>query len=225
MLHRVLVVEDDPSTAKILRLSLEPEGYKVLHTDNGLVALDIAQREHPGLVILDRKLPGLEGFEVCRRLRALSDVPILMLTAAGDEVDKIVGLSLGADDYVTKPFSPREVVARVHAIFRRTHHLPREMILCYRDLQVDLERHRVTVAGEEVQLTASEFVLLQTLLEAPTRVFSRSELLNRIYPHSDVAVGDRGIDVHMANLRKKLGEKPRNFRYITAVRGVGYKLI
>jgi len=224
MQRSVLVVEDDPNTTSILRLSLEPEGYKVMTTDNGLAALDIVQREHPSLIILDRKMPGLEGFEVCRRLRITSDIPIIMLTAFGDEIDKVVGLSLGADDYVTKPFSPREIVARVQAIFRRTTRPTREKILRYRNVEMNLERHQVTVGGADVQLTLSEFTLLRALMESPTRVFPRSELLNSIYPHSEAAAGDRAIDVHIGNLRKKLTQGPGNDHYIVAIRGIGYKL-
>ncbi len=221
----ILVVDDDPGTVKLLRLALEAEGYRVITAADGLAAVEAAQREHPSLVILDRRLPGLDGTEVCRRLRTTSDVPILMLTALADEVDKLVGFSLGADDYVTKPFSPREMVARVKAVLDRTARRPQEKALRHRDLHMDLERYRVSVRGREVPLTPSEFRLLRALLERPERVFSRDELLDQLYPQGQAAVVPRAIDVHMGNLRRKLGDDRAHPRLIATVRGVGYRLV
>ncbi len=209
----------------LLRLYLEREGYEVIATHDGPTALEAADRARFNLVILDLMLPHLDGIEVCRRLRATSDVPIMMLTARVDEVDKLLGLSLGADDYVTKPFSPREVVARVKAILRRTTREAQKKVLRHGDLEMDVERHRATVKDEEVRLTPIEFKLLRAFLESPERAFSREQLLNRIYAFHETDVVDRTIDVHVGKLREKLGDDPVNPRYIATVRGVGYKLI
>jgi DNA-binding response OmpR family regulator len=221
----VLVVEDDAKITNLLRLYLEREGFGVVAAYDGRAALESAERAHPSLVILDLMLPHLDGVEVCRRLREQSDVPILMLTARVDEVDKLLGLSLGADDYVTKPFSPREVVARVKAILRRaTREAPRK-VLRHRELEMDLERHHVRKEGRDVHLTPIEFKLLQAFLEAPERAFSREQLLNRIYAFNEADVVDRTIDVHVGKLREKLADDPARPRYIATVRGVGYKLL
>ena len=225
MAQTVLVVEDDAKMVNRLRLYLEREGYAVEAASDGRAALEAADRIRPSLVILDLMLPHLDGIEVCRRLRAASDVPILMLTARVDEVDKLLGLSLGADDYVTKPFSPREVVARVRAILRRTARERREKTLRHGDLEMDLERHRITLAGQEIQLTPLEFKLLQAFLESPQRAFSRDQLLSYVYPHHEAVVVDRTIDVHVGNLRAKLGDDAARPRFIATVRGVGYKLL
>ncbi len=227
MAETILVVEDDPKTVNLLRLYLEREGYGVLTAHDGQSALNVFERAHPNLIILDLMLPRLDGIEVCRRLRASSDVSILMLTAKVDEVDKLLGLSLGADDYVTKPFSPREVVARVKAILRRAggKKPPPAPILRHRDLEMDLARHHVALSGEEVHLTPTEFKLLRVLLEAPGRVFSRDQLLAHIYVHYETAVVDRTIDVHVGKLREKLGDDPGHPRFVGTVRGIGYKLL
>jgi len=225
MPQTVLVVEDDAKMVNLLRLYLEREGYGVVAAFDGRAAMETVERSRPNLVILDLMLPHLDGIEVCRRIRATSDVPILMLTARVDEVDKLLGLSLGADDYVTKPFSPREVVARVKAILRRaTREGPRK-VLRHGDLEIDVERHRALVGGKEVRLTPIEFKLLQAFLEAPERAFSRDQLLNRIYDYHEVDVVDRTIDVHVGKLREKLGDDPARPRFIATVRGVGYKLL
>jgi len=224
-MQTILIVEDDPATLLLLRRSLEPEGYKILSRTSGLDVVPTVRQEGPSLIILDRRLPGLDGFEVCRQLRARSDVPILMLTASADEVDRVLGLSLGADDYVTKPFSPREVVARVKAILNRTERPKRTGIHRHRDLEVDMERHKVTLDGKRIDLTSGEFKLVCALVEDPERVFSRQELLDRIYRYGESAVVDRAIDVHIANLRKKLGDDPSNPRLIGTVRGTGYRLL
>jgi len=170
-------------------------------------------------------LPRVDGWEVCRKLRQSSDVPILILTARGEEVDRISGLTLCADDYVVKPFSPRELVARVKAILRRGR-LGREergKILSHEDLVVDLEKHRVTSAGRPVSLTPHEFKLLKTLMAAPGRVFSRDELVDHLYPHQETIVVDRVVDVHIGKLRQKIETNPSNPRYILTVRGIGYQ--
>src|SRR5256712_3791129 len=178
MSQTVLVVEDDPKIVNLLRLYLTKEGFAVASAADGREALDAAIRVHPSLIIVDLMLPHVDGVEVCRRLRATSDVPILMLTARVDELDKLVGLSLGADDYVTKPFSPREVVARVKTILRRTARERPSRVLQRGPLEMDAERHRVTVHSREVLLTPVEFRLLQTMLASPERAFTREQLLN-----------------------------------------------
>lgn len=225
MTQTILVVEDDAKMVNLLRLYLEREGYRVVAAHNGRSALETAERTRPDLVILDLMLPHLDGIEVCQRLRATSAVPILMLTARVDEIDKLLGLSLGADDYVPKPFSPREVVARVKAILRRASREEPKKVLRHGDLEMDVERHRVTVNGNEVPLTPIEFKLLWVFLESPERAFSRDQLLNRIYAYHEVDVVDRAIDVHVGKLREKLGDDPASPRFIATVRGVGYKLL
>lgn len=225
MNQTVLVIEDDPKIVNLLGLYLKREGFNVASAADGREALDAATRIRPSLIILDLMLPHIDGVEVCRRLRAASDVPILMLTARVDELDKLLGLSLGADDYVTKPFSPREVVARVKTILRRTARERPSRVLQRGSLEMDLDRHRVTVGGVEVDLTPVEFRLLQTLLESPERAFTRDQLLNHIYAHHEAAVVDRAIDVHVGKVRQKLGDDPDHPRFIATVRGVGYKLL
>ncbi len=225
MAQTILVVEDDPKIVNLLRLYLERERFGVAAASDGREALEVAARLHPSLIILDLMLPHLDGLEVCRRLRTASDVPILMLTARVDELDKLVGLSLGADDYVTKPFSPREVVARVKTILRRTAQQRPARVLRRGALEMDLDRHHVTADGAEVRLTPVEFRLLQTLLELPERAFTRDQLLNHIYAHHEAAVVDRTIDVHIGKLRQKLGDDPDRPRFIATVRGLGYKLL
>ena len=221
----VLIIEDDPKIVELLRLYLERNGYQVHSAGDGVSGLEAFERTGPDAVILDLMLPRLDGIEVCRRLRSGSEVPILMLTARVEEVDKLLGLSLGADDYVTKPFSPREVAARVRTILRRTARGPSARVLRRGSLEMDLDRHRVTVRGVEVHLTKVEFRLLQALLEGPEYVYTRDALLNRIYAHHEAAVVDRAIDVHVGKLRDKLGDDPVHPRFIATVRGVGYKLL
>ncbi len=225
MSQTVLVVEDDPKIVNLLCLYLEREGFGVASAADGREALDAAARIRPSLIILDLMLPHVDGLEVCRRLRATSDVPILMLTARVDELDKLLGLSLGGDDYVTKPFSPREVVARVKTILRRTARERPSRVLHRGPLEMDVERHRVTVDGAEVYLTSVEFRLLQALLESPERAFTRDQLLDHIYAHHEAVVVDRAIDVHVGKVRQKLGDDPDHPRFIATVRGVGYKLV
>lgn len=225
MAQTILVVEDDTKMVNLLRLYLEREGYTVVATYDGRSALEAAERTRPNLVILDLMLPHVDGIEVCKQLRASSEVSILMLTARVDEVDRLLGLSLGADDYVPKPFSPREVVARVKAILRRASRQEPPKVLSHGELEMDVERHRVTVNGAEVHVTPIEFKLLQAFLESPERAFTREQLLNRIYAFHEVDVVDRTIDVHIGKLREKLGDDPASPRFIATVRGVGYKLL
>jgi len=192
----ILIVEDDKKTASLVALYLQREGFQTVIAGDGQEALELAERYKPIFVILDLMLPLMDGWEVCRRLRKFSDVPILMLTARGEEVDRVSGLTLGADDYVVKPFSPKELVARVKAILRRGRFegTRKAKILSYGDLTLDLEKHRLTFGGRPISLTPHEFKLLQTLMAAPGKVFTREELLSHLYPHHEAIVieGDQG---------------------------------
>ncbi len=221
----ILIIEDDPNTAKLVQTYLEREGFATLLAHDGNTGLEMARRQNPLFVILDLMLPGLDGWDVCRRLRKDSNVPILMLTARQEEIDRIMGLSLGADDYVVKPFSPRELVERVKAILRRAH--PAETsakeLLQVAELTLDPEKHTVSLADRPIHLTSSEFKLLQTLMSAPGKVFSRDELLSRFYQHGESVI-DRVIDVHIGKLRQKIEANPAQPQYIITVRGFGYKL-
>ncbi len=221
----ILIIEDDRNTAALVAAYLEREGFATLTAHDGEAGLELARSRAPGFVILDLMLPKIDGWEVCRQLRATSRVPILMLTAREEEIDRVTGLALGADDYVVKPFSPRELVARVKAILRRARPVPQEpnAALAAGDLRLDPEKHRVTRNGEPIELTAAEFKLLQALMGAPGRLFNRGELVERIYEHGE-AVVDRVIDVHIGKLRQKLGDDPANPRLIQTVRGFGYRL-
>jgi DNA-binding response OmpR family regulator len=224
----VLVVDDEPNLVDLVRSYLEREGYAVLSAADGPAALDLARTAQPDLVVLDLMLPGLDGVEVCRRLRRFSDAYVVMLTARAEEVDKLVGLAVGADDYLTKPFSPRELVARVKAMLRR----PRgggagaaapeaPAARRYGDLVIDEARHEVTVRGAPVALTAREFALLGALAAHPGRVFTRDQLLERVW--GTEYYDDHVVDVHVANLRRKLDDDPARPRYVETVRGVGYR--
>jgi DNA-binding response OmpR family regulator len=222
----VLVVDDDPKLVTLVRMYLEREGFRVIAAYDGEQALALAARHRPEFVILDLMLPKMDGITVCRRLRKTSNVPILMLTAKVEETDKIVGLQVGADDYVTKPFSPRELVARVQAILRRAAPAARlSPELVQGGLVMHLDRHEVTLDGHGVQFTAFEYKLLQTLMEFPGRVFTRDQLLAHLYAFDEAAVTDRTVDVHIGKIREKLGDDPAQPRYIQTIRGVGYRLL
>lgn len=242
---KILVVEDERNVVEILRRYLVAEGHTVVSVADGLAALEVFRRERPGFVILDLMLPGLNGIRVCQELRRESDVPILMLTGRTTESDKVVGLTVGADDYVTKPFSPREVVARIEAICRRTDlgrnttsgksgpteaksdgsAAPGSPARAFppSGLLVDVPGRRAFLDASELSLTPSEFQILRTMAARPGRVFTRDELLDRLRG-DDADIVDRAIDVHMVNLRRKLGDDHRNPRYIRTVRGTGYAL-
>jgi DNA-binding response OmpR family regulator len=221
----ILIAEDDKNTASLVALYLEKEGFQTVIAYDGMQALELARRHSPAFVILDLMLPLLDGWEVCRRLRRSSDVPILILSAREEEIDRVSGLTLGADDYVVKPFSPRELVARVKAILRRGRlsDAGENTLLAYGGLILDREKYRVTLNGTPISLTPHEFNLLRTLMTAPGKVFTRDELLSRLYPGNDVAVIDRVIDVHIGKLRQKLEKDPSKPAYILTVRGVGYR--
>lgn len=221
----ILIVEDDRNIASLVERYLQKDGFETLSAGDGDNGLALARRENPALVILDINLPGMDGWEVCRALRRDSDVPILMLTARAEEMDRVVGLSIGADDYVVKPFSPRELVERVKAILRRTTvrtEPSAAVVLESGPIRLDPERHAVSVEGADVPLTPSEFKLLQTMMQAPGKVFSRDELLDRLYDNGGVVV-DRVIDVHMGKLRQKLEPDPSTPQFLLTVHGVGYR--
>jgi DNA-binding response OmpR family regulator len=221
----ILVVEDDPKTAALVALYLEREGFVPLVANDGAQALVFAQRHQPVLVILDLMLPRIDGWEVCRRLRRQTEVPVIMLTARGEEIDRVAGLTLGADDYVVKPFSPRELVARVQAVLRRvTPAGPRpEKVYIHQDLVLDTEKHLLTRGDDPVLLTPHEYGLLCALMERPGRVFTRDELLDRLYPRGDAVVIDRVVDVHIGKLRQKIEPDASRPSRILTVRGVGYR--
>jgi two-component system alkaline phosphatase synthesis response regulator PhoP len=219
----ILVVDDEPKIVKLARDYLERGGFRVATATDGKTALAIARGERPDLIVLDLNLPGMDGLDVCRALRRESDVPIIMLTARIEETDRLIGLELGADDYITKPFSPRELVARVRAVLRRVQggvHQPG--LIRAGDLEIDLNGHRVSRAGTVIQLTRIEFNLLAVLAQHPGQTFSRSQLLDRL--HGVAYEGfDRSIDAHIKNLRRKLELDPTEPRYVLTVYGVGYK--
>jgi len=221
----VLIVEDDNKTASLISLYLEREGYETALAFDGVEALKLVRQKNPVVVILDLMLPKLDGWEVCRRIREFSDVPILMLTARGEEFDRVLGLTIGADDYVVKPFSPRELVARIKAVLRRTSITAgdRSDKLKVGGLVLDAHKHEVTVDDRRIVLTPSEFKLLRLLMNAPGRLFTREQLLNALYPLGEQVV-DRVIDVHIGNLRHKLEKDAANPRYILTVRGFGYRI-
>ncbi len=221
----ILIVEDDRNIASLVEQYLQKDGFETLSAGDGDNGLALARRQNPALVILDINLPGMDGWEVCRALRRDSDVPILMLTARAEEMDRVVGLSIGADDYVVKPFSPRELVERVKAILRRTTvraEPSAAVILESGPIRLDPERHAVTMNGTDVSLTPSEFKLLQTMMQTPGKVFSRDELLDRLYDNGGVVV-DRVIDVHMGKLRQKLEPDPSTPQFLLTVHGIGYR--
>ncbi len=221
--QKILIVEDDKNTAALVATYLQKEGFVTLEEYDGHGGLARAQEEQPALVVLDLMLPGIDGLEICRRLRSESNIPILMLTAREEEIDRVLGFSLGADDYVVKPFSPRELVERVKAILRRARpEVTSVSVLSCGRLELDSERHKVQLDGEPVSLTSSEYKLLYALMSAPGKVFSRKELLRYFY-QTDEAVIERVIDVHINKLRQKIEADPAQPVYVETVRGFGYR--
>jgi two-component system alkaline phosphatase synthesis response regulator PhoP len=221
---KVLVVDDDAKTVELVKLYLNRDGYRVLTAYDGIEALRAARDSQPDLIVLDLMLPGLNGLEVCRTLRAESDVPIIMLTALSTDQDRLTGLDLGADDYVSKPFSPRELAARVRAVLRR---LPGERgpeKIEHGELVLDFLKHEAYLGGKSLNLTPVEFKLLGVLAREPGRVFNRAQIIDKAFGH-DFDGFDRTIDVHILKLRRKIEPNPRRPRYIKTVYGTGYKLI
>lgn len=225
MTGRILVVEDDPGIARAVKAYLEREGFEVDVATDGLPALRHALAEPPTLIVLDWMLPDLDGLEFMKQLRQKQRTPIIMLTARTEENDRILGLEFGADDYVTKPFSPRELVARVKAVLRRTEGTVQGNpdMLVTGPLVIDLVKHTVTRNDVPLELTVLEFNLLHTMASQPGRVFSRDELLSRVWGTDFVGV-DRVVDVHVSHLRRKLGDDPEAPTLVLTVRGIGYKL-
>lgn len=227
MPERILVVDDEDSILQLVAYNLRRAGYDVLTAGNGEDALRLFRAESPDLVVLDVMLPGADGFEVCKELRKESDKPILMLTARGEEIDRVIGFEIGADDYVTKPFSPRELVGRVKAILRRSRKEtePGETdgdAVVYGNLSINFVTYEVANSGRRIDLTPTEFQILKLLAQNPSRVFSRDELVDRIMGQD--FFGDvRTIDVHIRHLRSKIEENPSEPKLIETVRGAGYK--
>jgi DNA-binding response OmpR family regulator len=219
----ILVVDDEEAIAEAVRARLESEGYRVVAAADGPDAIAAHAEHHPDLVVLDLMLPGMDGLEVCKRIRERSRVPVIMLTAKGDETDRVVGLELGADDYVPKPFSPRELLARLRAVLRRSSPEAVDASLVVGDIAVEVTSRQVRVGGNPVDLTGIEFDILLALARRPGRVVPRDTLLSQA-GRDDVSVGDRTVDVHVSHLRRKLGDDPRSPKLIKTVRGVGYVL-
>ena len=221
----ILVVDDEPQIAHLLRDHLEHAGFAVLTAGDGRAALRLAAVERPDLVVLDLGLPGLDGLDVARTLRRDNLVPIIMLTARGEESDKLVGLELGADDYLTKPFSPKELVARIRAVLRRSEATAAgpDVILVGPEIELDLPRMEVRVAGRRVELTGTEFQIVAAMARQPGRVFTRAQLLDAVHGVAFESY-ERAIDAHVKNIRRKLEPNPRAPRYLTTVYGVGYRL-
>ena len=222
--RKILVVDDDRKIVDLVQLYLERDGYRVIAAYGGLEALTLARRKRPDLILLDLMLPEMDGLDVCRILQAESDVPVIMLTARTMDEDKLVGLELGADDYITKPFNPREVVVRVRTVLRRAgkeaDYGPREIRSA--DLVIDRRCHEVRMRGKVVNLTPTEFRLLEVLAGDPGRAFTRLELLDRVFGY-DFEGFERTVDVHVKNLRKKIEPDPKQPTYVQTVYGVGYK--
>lgn len=225
--QQVLVVEDEVDLARVIAGYLQNEGFTVRQAHTGPDAVALAQQDSPALIVLDLMLPGFDGIEVCRQIRAFSDCYIIMLTARDDEIDKVLGLSMGADDYLVKPFSPRELMARVRAMLRRPRQVGGSPAAPHRqlaDLDVDPEARKVWVSGAEIDLTRTEFDLLDALSEQPRRAFTRRQLIDHVW--GEAWYGDEHIvDVHVGHLRKKLGDDAGTPRFIRTVRGIGYGMV
>ncbi len=219
---KILVVDDEPKIVHLLRAYLEKSGFRALSAYDGRGALDLFEREQPDLVVLDLMLPDIDGMDVARSIRKESNAPIIMLTARAEEADRVAGLELGADDYIVKPFNPRELLARVRAVLRRAEGIAKPSVIEAGELVSDLHSHEVRLRGEIVPLTPIEFNVLTTLAEQPGRVFSRRQLMEALY-NVTYATFERTIDTHIKNLRRKIEADPKTPKYILTVHGVGYK--
>ncbi len=224
MTKKILLVEDEKTLVRALAFNLEKEGFEVDVAYDGEEALGKIEQEEPDLIVLDLMLPKVDGYEVCRAVRKTSEVPIIMLTARDEDIDKILGLELGADDYITKPFNARELLARIRAIFRRTaqHEALAKKIIRMGSLEVDLVKHKVVLKGREIPLTSREYALLSFLVSNAGRVFTRGQLLEQVWGF-DYCGDARTVDVHIRHLREKLEENPADPRMILTVWGTGYK--
>ena len=226
MCAKILVVDDEESLVELLRTNLERDGYEVISASDGMAAIELAERQKPDLILLDWMMPKMDGFEVCKRLRPKTTAPIIMVTAKGEEIDKVLGLEMGADDYITKPFSPREVLARVRAQLRRNTYVDKdtsvkENILRIGDLEIDKAAYQIRRDGKDVDLTFREFQLVLFLAENAGQVFSRESLLEHVWGYE--YFGDvRTVDVTVRRTREKLEPDQKNYKYILTKRGVGY---
>lgn len=223
---KIVIVEDEPDILEALEYNLARENFDVISATNGIDGLQLIQQHKPNLALLDLMLPGIDGLEICRQVRANSDIaqtPIIMLTAKSEESDIVLGLGIGADDYISKPFSPRELIARIKAMLRRdqSNVAPQKNSITINGLTINSHKFKVTFNGEKIKLTATEFRLLEYLAKHPGQVFSREQIMNNAYG-SDVVVVDRNIDVHVRSIRKKIGEE---HQFIETIRGVGYSFI
>ena len=222
----VLIVEDDPNVVELSRLYLERDGYRVLSANDGVKGLELARDEQHDLIVLDLMLPRMDGMEVCRTLRGESSVPIVMLTALVEEDDRLAGLDMGADDYVTKPFSPRELAARVRAVLRRAARDQSEagpQVFSAGSIHIDLRRRSASVDDSEIKFTPTEFRLLALLVREPGRTFSRNQIIDRVFGY-DFDGFDRTVDAHVSSLRRKMNAAPGGAKYIQTVYGSGYRL-
>ena len=222
---KILIVEDEQAIADNIQYALETEGFETRCLSSGMQVMPLLDREAVDLIILDIGLPDINGLELCKEIRKSYSLPIIFLTARSAEIDRVVGLEIGADDYVVKPFSPRELMARVKAIFRRTSRLPDQHPpeLIHQDIQLDLEKRRLRVKNETIPLTPHEYALLEALMAAPGRTFTRDELLDRLYPQGEAVVIERVVDVHIGKLRQKIEPDPGHPRHILTARGIGYR--
>ena len=226
MASTVLILEDDPHTVEVVQLYLRRDGHHVLSATDGIAGLSLAREAQPDLIILDLMLPGMDGLEICRILRQESDVPIVMLTARADEEDRLAGLDLGADDYVTKPFSPRELAARIRAVLRRSARDELEggaARLDYESISMEMRQRTVHVDGTQIHLTPTEIRLLALLMREPGRTFSRDQIIDRVFGYDFVGF-DRTVDSHVYSLRRKLEAAAGDKKYIHTIYGVGYRL-
>lgn len=222
---KILVVDDEEHIQELIKFNLEKNGFKVITADNGRDAFQLAKDQQPDLVFLDLMLPGMDGLEVCKEIRkepSISSMPIIMITAKGEELDKILGLELGADDYITKPFSVRELIARAKAILRRTTVKYEENNFKFGDITIDFQKHEVKKQGEKIELTLKEFELLEILIKNKGRVMTRDFLLDKIWGYEYVGE-TRTVDVHVRHLRQKIEKDDKNPLYIQTIRGIGYK--
>ncbi|MEG1583964.1 MAG: response regulator transcription factor [Anaerovorax sp.] len=229
---KVMIVDNEMEIIQLLRLYLSKEGFQVVWTTDSTEALALAKAEQPDLILLDIVMPGLSGFEVCNQIREYFNIPILFISCKGDDTDKILGLSLGGDDYITKPFSPSEVIARVKAHLRRSHlNAPSEdkenlnKTLTFNEITIDPEAHAVMISGKEVHLTVKEFELLMLLCQYPNRVFTSKQIFGQIWDSYGLEEDFRTVMVHVSNLRKKIETDPEHPKHIHTVRGVGYKFV
>lgn len=219
----ILIIEDDPKIAQLIQLYCDQEGFRSVHASTGVEGVELAEKMAPDAIILDRMLPEMEGLEVMKKIRENQNTPILLVTAKADEIERIIGLEMGADDYIAKPFSPKELMARVKAILRRNTLVQKQEKLTHGVLTLDPAAMLATQDDQALDLSTLEFKLLQIFMSAPGQVFSREQLMEKLY-QSSALVFDRTIDAHIKNLRKKLGDKPKDPQFIRTVYGAGYKL-